>query len=219
MKSLKISSVLLFLGVLLLAVFIGGKQINKSIQETIELNYQSEIEALKEKLSKQSELINSIIGINDKNNGNSTNTQNNPIVTTSTTASSNNSPTSSNKIEDEFEYKNENGGITITKYIGSKTTVKIPDKINQIPVIKIGENAFSNTKVKSVTIPSSCSEIEWFAFYGCYSLNTVYISANVTSIGSGAFDSCSKALTIYCEKNSFAQKYAQSFGISYSYFD
>ena len=114
MKSLKISSVLLFLGVLLLAVFIGGKQINKSIQETIELNYQSEIEALKEKLSKQSELINSIIGINDKNNGNSANTQNNPIVTTSTTASSNNSPTSSNKIEDEFEYKNENGGITIT---------------------------------------------------------------------------------------------------------
>ncbi len=219
MISFKFSSIFLFLGVLLLAIFIGGKQINNSIQETIKLNYQSEIEALKEKLSKQSELINSIIGINDKNNDNSKNVQNNPIITTTSTTSKNNSSTPSNKNEDEFEYVNENGGITITKYIGSKTTVKIPDSINKLPVIKIGENAFSNTKVKSVTLPSSCTEIDWFAFYGCYSLNTVYISSNVTSIGYGAFDSCSKSLTIYCEKESFAQKYAQSFGISYSYFD
>jgi hypothetical protein len=219
MNSLKLSSIFLFLGVLVLAIFLGGKHINKSIQETIELNYQSEIDALKDKLSKHSELINSIIGINDKNDDNSDNNQNSSVISTTSTTSKNNSSTISTKIEDEFEYINENGGITITKYIGSNTTVKIPNTINKLPVIKIGENAFANTKVKSVTIPLNCAEIDWFAFYGCYSLNTVYISGNVTSIAYGAFDSCSKSLTIYCEKESFAQKYAQSFGISYSYFD
>ena len=96
--------------------------------------------------------------------------------------------------------------------------MQIPNKIEQLPVLKIGENAFSDTKVKSVTLPSSCVEIDWFAFYGCYALTTVYISSNVNAIGYGAFDACSKSLTVYCEQNSYAQKYAQSFGISYSYF-
>ena len=116
----------------------------------------------------------------------------------------------------EFSYIIENGGVTITKYNGSQTSVQIPNKIEQLPVLKIGNNAFADTKVKSVTLPSSCAEIDWFAFYGCYALTTVYISSEVTTIGYGAFDACSKRLTIYCEENSYAQKYAQSFGISYS---
>ena len=144
------------------------------------------------------------------------NTQNNTVTT-----KPNDSSNTTNKNEEnnlEFEYIKENGGITITKYIGNKTTVQVPNTIEKLPVLKIGENAFSDTKIKSVTLPSSCTEIDWFAFYGCYALNTVYVSSNVKAIGYGAFDSCSKSLTIYCEKNSYAQKYAQSFGISYSYF-
>ena len=214
MKSIKIGSIILFLAVILVAVFIGGKQINSTIEETIKSNYQTEINALKEKLNKQTELINSIININNKNEENSS-TNNTNISDTNSNVTNN---TNSNEELVEFEYIIENGGITITKYIGKKTSVQIPNTIAQLPVLKIGKNAFFESKVKSVTLPSNCTEIDWFAFYGCYALTTVYISSNVETIGYGAFDSCSKSLTIYCEKNSYAQKYAQSFGISYNYY-
>ena len=216
MKSIKIGSICLFLAVILIAIFISGKKINATIEETIKTNYQSEISVLKDKLNKQSELINSIININNKNEQtSSTNTNTNNTITQNNT--NNNTSTSTNVSTKEFDYIVENGGITITKYLGNKTSVQIPNKIEGLPVLKIGENAFSNTKVKSVTLPSDCIEIDWFAFYGCYALTTVYISSNVNTIGYGAFDSCSKSLTIYCDKNSYAQKYAQSFGLSYSY--
>ena len=88
MKSIKIGSLLLFMAVIITAVFVGGKQINSTIQETIKSNYQSEIEILKDKLNKQSELINSIININNKtedNNSNqNTSTATNPDNSTNT---------------------------------------------------------------------------------------------------------------------------------------
>ena len=217
MKSIKIGSLFLFIAVVLLTIFIGGKQINSTIEDTIKSNYQAEIEVLKDKINKQSELINSIININNKNEQ-STTVKPSTTTTTKLTNSTTTTPTQDNTETIDFEYIKENGGITITKYIGKNTTVQIPNKIDQLPVYKIGKNAFADTKVKSVTIPSSCTEIDWFAFYGCYALTTVYISDNVEVIGYGAFDSCSKSLTIYCVKNSYAQKYAQSFGISYSYY-
>lgn len=218
MKSIKTTSIILFLAVVLLSVFVGGKQINSKIEESIKKNYQTEIDALKDKLNSQSTLINSIINLN-KNPSNNTiqNTTQNTTTTTTTTKK----PSSTNTPEEDeilFEYIKENGGITITRYIGKQTSVTIPNKIEQLPVIKIGENAFADTKVKSVTLPSSCEEIDWFAFYGCYALTTVYISNEVNNIGYGAFDACSKSLTIYCERNSYAQQYAQSFGIKYSVF-
>ena len=212
MKSIKIGSLFLFLAVIFVAVFISGKKINSTIEETVKSNYQSEIEVLKDKLNKQSELINSIININNKNDENVNTNQN----TTTTKPDNSNSNTPNEDTEIEFEYIKENGGITITKYTGKQTSVQIPNYIEQLPVLKIGENAFSDTKVKSITLPAGCLEIDWFAFYGCYALTTIYIPSNVKSIGYGAFDSCSKSLSIYCEKNSYAQKYAQSFGISYS---
>ena len=215
MKSIKVGSLFLFIAVILLAVFVGGKQINSTIEDTIKSNYQAEIEVLKDKINKQSELINSIINISNKNE---LSTTPNPITTTKLTNVTTEAPKQDEAELIDFEYIKENGGVTITRYTGKNTTVQIPNKIEQLPVLKIGENAFSDTKVKSVTLPSSCIEIDWFAFYGCYALSTVYISSNVNAIGYGAFDACSKSLTVYCEQNSYAQKYAQSFGISYSYF-
>ena len=95
MKSIKIGSLILFLAVILVTVFIGGKQINSTIEETIKANYQTEINVLKEKLNKQTELINSIININNKNEQNT-----NPNNTDNTTTNSNvNNNTNSNTNE------------------------------------------------------------------------------------------------------------------------
>ena len=214
MNSINLTSIILFLAVVVLAIFIGGKEINAKIEQTIEANYKSEIEALKEKLNQQSELINSIINLSDKNEeNNSGNADNDNTSNTDNGTNDGSTPTES---EPDFEYIKENGGITITKYNGTQTNVRIPQNLEQLPVLKIGESAFADTKVKSVTLPSSCTEIEWFAFYGCYALSTVYIPESVSVIGYGAFDSCSKSLTLYGKRDSFAQKYAKSFGITFS---
>ncbi len=212
MKSINLTSLLLFLAVAAIAVFIGGREINTKIEETIKNNYQSEIESLKEKLNKQSELINSILNLNQKEDNNDSSS----VDTGNNTDDGDNEPTET--VKTEFEYIIEGQGVTITKYTGSKTSVQIPNTIENLPVLRIGKHAFAGTKVKSVTLPSSCKAIDWFAFYECYALNTVYVPQSVTEIGYGAFDACSKALTIYCEKDSYSQKYAQSFGISYSNF-
>ena len=215
MNSLNVTSVLLFLAIVVIAVFVGGKEINRQIDETIKENYQSEIEALKDKLNKQSELINSIINL--ENNNDNTDADTDPDTDTDEDASTDTEEVSKNEVL-PFTYIIENGGVTITGYNGKLTTVNIPNKIEHLPVLKIGEHAFADSKIKSVSIPATCTEIDWFAFYGCYALTAVYIASDVKTIGYGAFDSCSKSITIYCERDSFAEKYAQSFGISYSYF-
>lgn len=205
MKFAKTSSLIVFIAILALSFYIGELKINSKIEESIKTNYESEIAVLKEKLNKQSELINSIISLQNKEDApDSDNTQ----------------VGNSQEAEDQsqFKYVIENGGITITRYIGKSTSVQIPNKIDGISVLKIGENAFADSKIKSVALPSSCIEIGWFAFYGCYALTTVYVSDSIDTIGYGAFDSCSKSLTIYCVNGSFAEKYAQSFGINYEYF-
>lgn len=204
MKQLTIASFFLTILIVLIALFLFGNSINAKIEETIKTNYQTEIETLKSKLNKQSELLNSIINLNEKNDSDN---YSNEQITTDKSQEIN---------QAEYEYVKENGGITITKYIGKQTSVTIPQTINQLPVLKIGESAFADTKVKSVALPSTCKEIDWFAFCGCFALKTVYIPSTVDKIGYGTFDSCSKSLTIYCDDDSFAQKYAQSFGISYS---
>ena len=102
MKSIKWCSVLLLLAVIAVAIFLGGKQINSRIESTIKANYQSEIDILKEKINKQSELINSILNINNKENSN---TDTNQIVTNTTTKPSvTNKPTTNNSSASEYEY-------------------------------------------------------------------------------------------------------------------
>lgn len=214
MNSIRISSILLFLAVAGIAVFLGGKEINSQIEKTVHEHYRTEIDALKEKLNKQSELINSILNLknDDSTDDPDTNGENTNDDETDTDVDTNGSVITENM----FEYKIEGGGVTVTRYTGNATTVRIPERIDGYPVLKIGENAFSETRVKSVTVPTTCTEIDWFAFYGCYALKSVHISGSVQSIGYGAFDSCPKSITIYCEQDSYTQKYAESFGLSYS---
>ena len=76
MKSISISSIILFLAVMFLAVYTGSREINHKIEESIKANLESEISILKDKINKQSELINSIINVNDKENQNQNQNQN-----------------------------------------------------------------------------------------------------------------------------------------------
>jgi hypothetical protein len=64
---------------------------------------------------------------------------------------------------EDYSYTTTNGTITITKYTGPGGAV-IPREINGLPVITIGDYAFLQTYVTSVTIPNSVTNIGEGAF-------------------------------------------------------
>lgn len=113
-----------------------------------------------------------------------------------------------------FKYSTSGGSVTIMGYTGTDIDIEIPSNIDGLPVTKIGEEAFKNALVRSVTIPSSVREIDWFAFSGCTCLESITIPSSVLTINYGAFDYCPKAMKVYCEKGSYAEAYALSWGMS-----
>ena len=114
-----------------------------------------------------------------------------------------------------FTYTVEGDRITITAYTGTDVNVTIPSQIDGKRVVAIGDKAFLNNKtVQSVVLPEGVEAIGWFAFSGCISLGAISIPSSVASISYGAFENCPSALTIFCPGDSYAQKYAQSYGIA-----
>ena len=76
----------------------------------------------------------------------------------------------------------------ISEYNGWETDVVIPSTINGYTITKIGERAFENGYMSSVTIPTSITLVEEYAFYSCDSLESMYYSGtadNWTKISFG----------------------------------
>jgi hypothetical protein len=81
--------------------------------------------------------------------------------------------------------------------------VVIPAEFEGIPVVEIGEKAFSgNTAIRSVTIPEGITIIPKDAFDGCTGLTSITIPASVIRIGANgndaedAFDGCTGLTSI-----------------------
>lgn len=91
----------------------------------------------------------------------------------------------------QFTYTTADGQVTITQYTGPGGEVIIPDLIDGLPVISIGERAFyANRTITGVTIPSGVSRIGNEAFTACEGLTNVVIPHSVTIIGARAFEFC-----------------------------
>lgn len=114
-----------------------------------------------------------------------------------------------------FKYTLNGYKATITSISTDEESISIPSVIDGHAVIAIGSEALSSNKIKRIVFEDGIESLDWFAFKGCPSLTSVSIPASVTSIGYGAFDGSSKSLIIECKKDSFAMKYAQSYGIKY----
>ena len=65
-------------------------------------------------------------------------------------------------------------------------------------ITKIGEKAFEECALKSITIPDSVATIGSMAFYRCSELKEVQIGSGITSIETAAFCECVKIEKLYC---------------------
>ena len=115
----------------------------------------------------------------------------------------------------DFQYTTKDGKITITAYVGKEKVVSIPSEIGGCPVTHIADAAFENNHtLEKVILPSTLESIGWFAFRGCIALCEIEAPTSISKIEYGAFDNCNAKLTFLCPAGSYAEEYAQSYGIA-----
>jgi hypothetical protein len=99
--------------------------------------------------------------------------------------------------ERDFMVDFNRNGVSIIDYLGTKKEIRIPPRIQGLPVTAIGQSAFQEyDEITSVTIPNGVTSIEKQAFYGCTSLASITIPDSVTSIGQSAFSGCESLTSV-----------------------
>ena len=90
--------------------------------------------------------------------------------------------------ESDFRVRPLDGGksMEIIRYVGNKQVVRIPPRLQKVPVTAIGTDAFRGKEIISVSIPNSVTVIGDSAFAQNQLIN-VTIPNGVTTIGSVAF--------------------------------
>ncbi len=95
------------------------------------------------------------------------------------------------KAQGQFAYVATNNAVTITGYLGPGGAVAVPDAIDGLPVVAIGDRAFSGcTSLTGVDVAKSVRVIGAEAFEGCTNLQNVFLSDGVIVIGEGSFADC-----------------------------
>jgi len=107
-----------------------------------------------------------------------------------------------------------NGTCEIAKYIGKAYDISIPERLNGLNVVSIGDAAFKEcgdvenvivpdgvetlgkeafyhcSRLYTISLPSSLKVIDDRAFYWCTWLDDVVVPESVTHLGNQAFDAC-----------------------------
>ena len=97
---------------------------------------------------------------------------------------------------DLYEYTDDGHTVTINRYKGNDTVVRVPAEIFDLPVTQIGISAFSgnirsaNSRIEQIILPESITSIGDYAFAHCNDLVRVNMPEQLTSIGNSAFIYC-----------------------------
>lgn len=110
--------------------------------------------------------------------------------TTSSAAANTSTPSTTSDTSSLYETEEENGGIIITKYLGTGDKVSIPSKIAKKDVIGIADHAFRGVDMKTLIIPGSVREIGTHSFSGCSNLENLTLGDGVKTINGYAFADC-----------------------------
>lgn len=97
---------------------------------------------------------------------------------------------------DEYEYTITGNTIQIKSYLGEETVVIVPSEIDGYTVTSIGDTAFLNTDIVSVTFPSTLETLGMAVFYGCGSLESVYTNKKLMVEYASSFQDC-EGVTVY----------------------
>lgn len=98
--------------------------------------------------------------------------------------------------EDYISYEINDSQVTVTGFHRVyKGPLTIPSEIEGLPVTKIGDEAFKNSNITSLVIPSSVTHIGYRAFKGL-DITSVTFSEGLISIDEAAFSSCEKLTEI-----------------------
>lgn len=93
-----------------------------------------------------------------------------------------------------FKYKEiegQNGNLIITGYKDNiPSDVIIPSEINGKKIAALSDNVFENSKIISITLPDTISEIPVNAFYNCSQLKSINMGNSIKVISSNAFENC-----------------------------
>ena len=88
------------------------------------------------------------------------------------------------------------GAITMS-YRRNDIDVVVPDKLDQYPVVGIGEHTFeSHDKIESVTLPEGIQMIGNMAFTRCSSLKSIVIPEGVTLLDQMCFGACDNLVEV-----------------------
>lgn len=79
------------------------------------------------------------------------------------------------------------GFVYIAGYNGSETELSLPISIEGVRVIGISDDAFADSKITSVRIPTDYKVIGNRAFYNAANITEIVLPSALTSIGSSAF--------------------------------
>lgn len=115
-------------------------------------------------------------------------------------------------VSGEFQYTVTSNAATIINYTGQAIFLSIPERLDNLPVVAIGQNIslpvevtgfemtsgpFSEcTNLVSVNLPGSIRSLDGGAFANCVNLTTIKMQEGVRRIGIGAFSGCSKLKTL-----------------------
>ena len=119
----------------------------------------------------------------------------------------------------DFDYREENGGMTITRYKGKDRKIAVPEVIDGLFVDWIDFGAFGGN-IDSVVLPKSVKGLSNGAFYNS-SVKELYFYDNLETVSDRSFIGCGEFSTVhinavlkprYCKNNmfsemSFADKY------------
>ena len=119
----------------------------------------------------------------------------------------------SDVILQEYTYRLENGCAILTAYIGTEQHVRVPAAVDGYLVIGLDDRAFADCAVQSVRLPETIERIGWFTFYGCKQLEQVELPEKLSAIGYASFDGCAPTLCLRVKSGSYAEAFANSFGI------
>ncbi len=98
-----------------------------------------------------------------------------------------------------FGYNDGDAGVIVTDCSDEMSgELTIPDELDKLPVISIGEGAFYNcAKITGVRFPKTVTAIGDGAFYGCTKLKYAELPAALTALGQSAFYQCSSLEEIW----------------------